>query len=156
MIQLNGIPLTCWVRQKVYTAMCFIVMRHKCVTKLWQIKIFLASSGKCEVMLGARQDRSSSQSGAKTPANLNKEGRRGGGVEGGRKEVRGGERRHDWAPLQRRHSLQWYGVGKEEGFYFAHKEIISPSNCLQSSESQPNHSQLLQHEHVMHTIFGYF
>lgn len=34
-------------------------------------------------MLGARQDRSSSQSGAKTPANLNKEGRRGGGREEG-------------------------------------------------------------------------
>lgn len=84
MIQLNGIPPTCWVRQKVYTAMCFIVMRHECVTKLWQIKIFLASSGKREVMLGARQDRSSPQSGAKTPAKP-KQGGTDGWRDGGRK-----------------------------------------------------------------------
>lgn len=82
----------------------------------------------------------------RAPANLNKEGRR----VGGRKEVRG-EGRHDWAPLQCRHSLWWCGMGKK-AFFFPHKEIISPSNCLPSLESQPNHLQLLQPEHVIYAL----
>lgn len=36
----------------------------------------------------------------------------------------------------------------EELFYFMHKKIISPLNCLLSVESQPNRLQLLQLEHV--------
>lgn len=139
--------LTCWMRRRIY---CW------CVLWLWDVNasrssdkqqtIFFTTSGKREA--AARQDRSSSQSGGRAPANLNKEGRRSGE---GVKEVRG-EGRHDWAQLQHRHSLRWCGMGKG-GFYFTLKEIISPSNCLLSRESQPNHLQLLRFKHIIYALW---
>lgn len=81
-----------------------------------QHTVFFTISGKREAT--AIQDRSSSQSGGRAPANLNKEGRRVGGEEGN--EGRG----KTWlgsSPAQTLPSMMWNGKG---GFYFTHKYII--------------------------------
>lgn len=116
---------SCWMRKKV---------RCWCVLWLWDINashcsdkqqtIFFTTSGKREATATAGQDRSSSQSVGRAPANLNKEGRREEGNEG---------RRETWlgsTPAQALPSMMWNGKGR---FYFMHKEIILPSNCLLSS-----------------------
>lgn len=132
---------TCRMRRKVY---CWFVLWYVAASRSSdkQQIIFFRTSGKRKAMVTDRQDRSSSQSGGQTPANLNKERQREEGSEGRGKTWLGS------TPAQTLPTMMW---NEKWGLYFTHKGIISPSNCLWSSNSEPNHLQLLKR--VMDGIF---
>lgn len=117
----------------------FTVTGHKCVTKLWQTTDNTAHNFcKRRVIIAAR--------------GLSSDWVKQGGTEGkkgGRKEGSGKGEREDMTGLESSADTPLDGKG---GFYFPHKEIISPSNCLLSAESRPNHLQLLQLWFVMNTL----